>query len=51
LKKAAMAVEMLERDLGVPVRDMGGSDIAYDVHARRVFLRTPGSPSATTSNT
>lgn len=40
LKKAAMAVEMLERDLGVPVRDMGGSDIAYDVHVRRVFLRT-----------
>ncbi len=40
LKKAAMAVEMLERDLGVLVRDMGGSDIAYDVHVRRVFLRT-----------
>jgi len=40
LKKAAMAVEMLERDLGVPVREMGGSDIAYDVHVRRVFLRT-----------
>ncbi len=39
-KKAAMAVEILERDLGVPVRDMHGSDIAYDIHVRRVFLRT-----------
>lgn len=39
-KKAAMAVEILERDLGVPVRKMERSDIAYDVHIRRVFLRT-----------
>lgn len=39
-KKAAMAVEILERDLGVPIRDMHDSDIAYDVHVRRVFLRT-----------
>jgi uncharacterized HhH-GPD family protein len=39
-KKAAMAVEILERDLGVEVREMGGSDIAYDIHVRRVFLRT-----------
>src|SRR5690606_19454679 len=39
-KKAAMAVEMLERDLGVEVRDMAGSDVAYDVHIRRVFLRS-----------
>jgi endonuclease III len=39
-KKAAMAVEILERDLSVPVEDMHGSDIAYDVHVRRVFLRT-----------
>ena len=39
-KKAAMAVEILERDLGVPVQEMTGSDIAYDVHVRRVFLRT-----------
>lgn len=39
-KKAAMAVEILERDLGVPIREMTGSDIAYDVHVRRVFLRT-----------
>lgn len=39
-KKSAMAVEMLARDLRVPVRDLTGSDIAYDVHVRRVFLRT-----------
>lgn len=39
-KKAAMAVEILERDLGVSIQDMEGSDIAYDVHVRRVFLRT-----------
>jgi endonuclease III len=39
-KKAAMAVEILERDLRVPVRELGGSDIAFDVHIRRVFLRT-----------
>jgi endonuclease III len=39
-KKAAMAVEILERDLGVRVSDLEGSDIAYDVHIRRVFLRT-----------
>lgn len=38
-KKAAMAVEILERDLGVPVRDLERSDIAYDIHIRRVFLR------------
>jgi uncharacterized HhH-GPD family protein len=39
-KKAAMAVEILERDLGVTIRDLHRSDIAYDVHLRRVFLRT-----------
>lgn len=39
-KKAAMAVEILERDLHVPIRDLHGTDIAYDVHVRRVFLRT-----------
>ena len=39
-KKAAMAVEILERDLGVPVRNLERSDIAYDIHIRRVFLRT-----------
>jgi endonuclease III len=35
-----MAVETLARDLGVPVREFTDSDIAYDVHVRRVFLRT-----------
>jgi endonuclease-3 len=39
-KKAAMAVEILERDLRVPILAMEGSDVAYDVHIRRVFLRT-----------
>jgi uncharacterized HhH-GPD family protein len=39
-KKAAMAVETLERDLGVPIRNLERSDIAYDVHLRRVFLRS-----------
>lgn len=39
-KKAAMAVEILERDLSVPIREVSGSDIAYDIHVRRVFLRT-----------
>ncbi len=39
-KKAAMAVELLERDLGVEIRELDGSDIAFDVHIRRVLLRT-----------
>jgi adenine-specific DNA glycosylase len=39
-KKAAMAVEILARDLGVELKDLSGGDIAYDVHVRRVFLRT-----------
>jgi uncharacterized HhH-GPD family protein len=39
-KKAAMAVEILYAQLGVPIREMEGSDIAYDVHVRRVMLRT-----------
>lgn len=39
-KKSAMAVEILERDMRVPLDDLTGSDIAYDVHVRRVFLRT-----------
>ncbi len=39
-KKAAMAVEILERDLNVPLTGLHGSDVAYDVHVRRVFLRT-----------
>lgn len=39
-KKAAMAVELLARDLGVEIRELQGGDVAYDVHIRRVFLRT-----------
>ena len=39
-KKAAMAVEILARTLGKPLRELTGSDVAYDVHLRRVFLRT-----------
>lgn len=39
-KKAAMAVEILVRDLKIPIEELEGSDVAYDVHVRRVFLRT-----------
>ena len=39
-KKAAMAVEILARDLRKPLRQLSGGDVAYDVHLRRVFLRT-----------
>jgi hypothetical protein len=35
-----MAVEILERQRGVAIHQMSGSDIAFDVHVRRVFLRT-----------
>lgn len=38
-KKSAMAVELLE-GLGIALGDMTGSDVAYDVHVRRVFLRS-----------
>jgi len=38
-KKSAMAVEILERGLGVPVSALDGSDVAVDIHVRRVFLR------------
>lgn len=39
-KKAAMAVEILARDFAIPLDDMSGSDVAVDVHVRRVFVRT-----------
>jgi uncharacterized HhH-GPD family protein len=39
-KKAAMAVEILYAQFGVPISEMEGSDIAYDVHVRRLMLRT-----------
>lgn len=39
-KKTAMAVEILARDLGASVSELSGSDVAYDIHLRQVFLRT-----------
>jgi uncharacterized HhH-GPD family protein len=39
-KKAAMAVEILISHFGVDLADHGGTNVAYDVHVRRVFLRT-----------
>lgn len=39
-KKAAMAVEVLVRDLHTPLAPVSGNDVAYDAHLRRVFLRT-----------
>lgn len=47
-KKAAMAVEILARNFGVPLDDMSGSDVAVDVHVRRVFVRTGLSASGST---
>lgn len=38
-KKAAMAVELLVSHFGVELIDLSGSNVAYDVHVRRVFLR------------
>lgn len=38
-KKAAMTVELLERDFDVQISELEGSDVAFDVHIRRVFLR------------
>ena len=35
-----MAVEILNGQRGIEIRDLSGSDIAYDVHVRRVMLRT-----------
>ena len=46
-KKAAMAVEILERDLHVPLSDLTGSDIAYDVYVRPCSF-VPAWPSAMT---
>lgn len=39
-KKAAMAVDLLTRALGVPLTGIECGTVAYDVHVRRVFLRT-----------
>lgn len=39
-KKAAMAVELLRRYFGVPFSGAECGSVAYDVHVRRVFLRS-----------
>jgi len=39
-KKAAMATQILMRDMQVSVRRPSGTQVAYDAHIRRVFLRT-----------
>jgi len=39
-KKASMATNILVRDFGIRVKDRRGIDISYDIHVRRVFLRT-----------
>ncbi|MCE5191620.1 MAG: hypothetical protein LLG08_07675 [Actinomycetia bacterium] len=39
-KKAAMAVELLVRNRGVRLEGMECGSVAYDVHVRRVFLRS-----------
>lgn len=44
-KKAAMATEILARHFGVTVREPCGTDVAGDVHVRRVFYRTGLAPS------
>jgi endonuclease III len=38
-KKAAMGVELLVTHLGIELGDLTGTNVAYDVHVRRVFLR------------
>ncbi|MCX8007950.1 MAG: hypothetical protein N3B11_07585 [Coriobacteriia bacterium] len=40
VKKAAMATEMLVRHLGVRLTGLEDGCVAYDVHVRRVFLRS-----------
>jgi uncharacterized HhH-GPD family protein len=39
-KKASMAVNILVKDFGIEVKDKRGIDISYDIHIRRVLLRT-----------
>jgi len=39
-KKAAMSVELLGRHFEVPLEGMECGTVAYDVHVRRVFLRS-----------
>lgn len=39
-KKASMATKILVRRMGVEVHNKEGIDVSYDIHVRRVFLRT-----------
>lgn len=39
-KKASMATNILVRDFNIRVKDYKGIDVSYDVHIRRVFLRS-----------
>jgi endonuclease III len=39
-KKASMAANILVRDRGVETTDKKGIDVSYDIHIRRVFLRS-----------
>jgi uncharacterized HhH-GPD family protein len=39
-KKASMATNILVRDFNIAVKDKSGIDVSYDIHIRRVFLRT-----------
>jgi len=39
-KKASMATNIIVRDFHVPAQDYKGIDVSYDIHVRRVFLRT-----------
>jgi len=39
-KKASMATNILARDFKIRFKDKNNIDISYDVHVRRVFLRT-----------
>jgi endonuclease-3 len=43
-KKAAMAVNLLMRDLLVPLKGEAATEVAYDIHVRRVFLRSRLAP-------
>ena len=39
-KKSSMATNILARDYGVPISGWEDIDVSYDIHVRRVFLRT-----------
>lgn len=39
-KKASMATNILARDFCIPVKDKKGIDVLYDIHVRKVFLRS-----------